>query len=373
MDHPLQKMRDAIKEDYVKVWEEHGSPPSRDFYVIKGTYNKEQINKYFGSFSAFKGYCCHGGQAELARSTKRKMIKREMQQISSKKIHQQIIPFSGKWQTQIHKKSNYKQLMVAFDFHDEYVDPFCLKTFIETCRERRPEYINLGGDVIDFYELSHFSKDPSRIYTLQRQIDFVINNILRPIREACPRSQIDYILGNHEFRLIKFLMTEGQAIASLKCLEFGELLHLEEFKINLIASHPLDRIDDKSLRNYVIYEGMYLVTHGTSTTKNHAEKELATWRMSGCSGHVHHRQKANQTESIVQSTVSVHGEMDWTSCGCMCQKLAGKDYIHDIIKWQNGFNCVHLFPQDGTHINEYIEIKNGIAIIGGSPIVGTKS
>jgi hypothetical protein len=159
-------------------------------------------------------------------------------------------------------------------------------------------------------------------------------------------------------------MTEGQAVASLKCLEFGNLMELDRFKINLVATHPLDRIDDNTHRNYKIYDGIYMVTHGTSTSKNPAHSELDKWRMSGCSGHVHHRQKAAQLETVMQSKITAQQDMDWTSCGCMCRKLAGKDYIHDIIRWQNGFNIVHLFPKEGVHINEYVEVKDGIAIVG---------
>lgn len=368
MDHPLQKIRDAIKEDYLRIWKKLGIPPSRDEYNLRGVYNKEQINKYFGSFGAFKEYCGLWTAENFPKKIKSDIAKTSIKAEFKKRIEEEVMPYMGKYIRKA-KDESHKLLVVAFDFHDEYTDPFTMKVFLDVIEERQPDYIAFGGDVVDFYELSHFSKDPARIFTLQRQIDFVKEKIFAPVRSVCPNSQIDYLLGNHEYRLIKFLMTEGQAVASLKCLEFGNLMELDKYNINLVATHPLDRIDDETHRNFKIYEGIYLVTHGTSTSKNPAHRELDKWRMSGCSGHVHHRQRVAQLASVVQSKVSAQGEMDWTSCGCMCKKLAGKDYIQDIIRWQNGFNIVHLFPDSGTHISEYVEVKNGIAVIGGNHTV----
>ena len=353
-------IEEGLREDYLYLWRELGREPSRDDYRNHGGYDYKELEEKFGSFREFKRSFADE-TVEARRSFEKDIVKSKTKDSLEKKFSDNCSGLDKKYIKK--KRSDYHQLIVAGDFHDIYVDDFALRVFLETCKERQPDYINLAGDVMDFYELSTFDKSPNRIFKLQEQIDFVISKILRPVRAACPNAQIDYIIGNHEYRLIRFLMTQGSALASLKCLNLGELLRLDELKINLIILSPFSKLDDDS-RNYKVYDDFYVVTHGTATNTNHSGKELNRWKMSGCSGHVHHRQKSTVPYIMAQSATHLNKELDWISFGCMCKPSAGEGYIKDLVRWQQGFNIVHLFPDTQTHINEYIEIKNGVSVVG---------
>lgn len=357
------RMIGAVLADFKKVGETIGHQPTYKDYGRFGRFAMNVIDKYFGTFKGLLDFVNDVSSTDVLPRQLSRKIDKHNSAIDALKLVNDELDQPPKF---LNETSNgHKLLIVAADFHDEFVDPFCLKLFLKTCKDRQPDYIALAGDVMDFYELSYFDKNPSRIFRLQKQIDFVRNSILIPLRKNCPHAQIDYLIGNHEFRLIKFLMSNGQALASLRCLSLRNLLGLDELKINMRATQPFSEINDDFYKNRVIYEDMYLVTHGSATQNNHAAKELERWSKSGCSAHVHHRQKAAHTPILAQSRTTSERELDWISLGCMCKLSAGEEYMQDIVRWQQGFNIVHLFPDNNCHFNEYIEIKNGMAIVGG--------
>ena len=104
--------------------------------------------------------------------------------------------------------------------------------FLEFCKDEQPDIIVLNGDIVDFYELSSFDKNPQRLFNLQDEID-QCRNFLRKLRFVCKSSKIVYILGNHEDRLRKVLWKDAKSLSSLRSLKFEELLGLEKLKIQL--------------------------------------------------------------------------------------------------------------------------------------------
>lgn len=371
MEHQSQpqssnRVMGAIGSDYLKLWKRLRHEPTKLEYIKYGRYKIDVVEKHFGSFNALRKLYGEDEQTAPAfvKEFENSLKKADASKSADCKISNEIIHWVDKYPAEPDDDEHH-QLIVASDFHDEFMDPFAVSVFLDTCHKRQPKYICLAGDVMDFYELSNFNKNPSRMFKLQDQIDFVVNNIFAPLRERCPNSQIDYIIGNHEFRLIKFLMSNGQALSSLRCLSLGKLLELDKFKINMVAVSPFGQMDDGLMKNYKIYDDIYMVTHGTATSTAHAAKELNKWRLPGCSGHVHHRQKVVTMPVVAQSATHLNKEMDWISLGCMCKMSAGEEYIQDIVRWQQGFNIIHLFPKHGVHINEYIEIKDGVSVVNG--------
>lgn len=53
------------------------------------------------------------------------------------------------------------KIMVVSDIHFPYEDKSAVAAFIEEVRLRKPDVIVLNGDLLDFYKLSKFSKDPA--------------------------------------------------------------------------------------------------------------------------------------------------------------------------------------------------------------------
>ena len=327
--------------------------------------------KAFVNINEIKDYCNLTTQP-LSPKFQKQLIQQEASDENDIYI-KEVISYRNKYIRTNNK--DHKILMVAADFHDKWVDPFVLKVWLDSVKRIQPDYICLAGDIFDFYQVSNFNQDPRRVFSLQEDIDFTIKNILTPTRKAAPDAQIDMLIGNHEFRLIKYLMAEARGLSSLKCLRFGELFQLDKNKINLVCHDRFtENTNINNDKNYIVYDDCFIVSHGTSTGTNHAMAELSKWGLSGCSGHMHHLQESRvYRKTTRQSKTDIFGEMKWISLGCMCSIESGKEYIKDLVRWQQGFLITHIFPQQKNVINEYIEIVNGKAFVGGKLYVKGES
>ena len=86
----------------------------------------------------------------------------------------------------------------------------------------QPDHVWWIGDIIDFYQISRFDKDPRRINDLQRDIDKTVK-VLAQGKKVTPKANHHFIGGNHEHRLEKFKM-KNSATHSLRALRMENLL-----------------------------------------------------------------------------------------------------------------------------------------------------
>lgn len=101
---------------------------------------------------------------------------------------------------------------VASDFHVPFQDKEAVSSFINYCAEIQPTVIVINGDLVDMYMLSRFAKGEGR--NPMSEIEEA-RDILCQIREACPNSNIFYVIGNHEQRLEKTILSKAPELASL--------------------------------------------------------------------------------------------------------------------------------------------------------------
>jgi len=279
-------------------------------------------------------------------------------QVSSElesRFEDEITPYAAKYEREV---GDTVSMVYGSDFHSLWMDPFAFHVFLEHCKRMQPDIIGLVGDVADFYPISSFSKDPSRLIKLQSEIDFVCEMIFKPLRDACPDAQIDFFIGNHEWRLFKFLSSQAPGLASLRCLKFNELFRLDDYKINLVAKKSfLSAPSPRKIKNYKCYYGLLVLTHGTSAGQNVAKAEYNKYKKSGANGHNHRHQAWSETD--------LNGRKEWTSMGCMARTEIGEEYIEDMIGWQQGFECAHIDLKRKKVVKEYIQIEDGFAVAGG--------
>lgn len=104
-------------------------------------------------------------------------------------------------------------VIIASDIHFPYQDDRAIKAFIDYVKEKQPEIVVLNGDVLDFYKLSRFSKDPAGKNPAE-EIE-MCREFLKEVRKAVPNSEIYYVIGNHETRLEKYVLDNAPQIACL--------------------------------------------------------------------------------------------------------------------------------------------------------------
>lgn len=221
------------------------------------------------------------------------------------------------------------------DLHIPYQNQKMVDAFIKLCGDEQPDKIILNGDIVDFYELSSFDKNPQRIFDLQDELD-TCKDFLFNLRHACPDSEIIYIIGNHEDRLRRYLWKNATALSSLKALKFEELLGLSLLNVKLEeVSHTVNGFKYK--------HGDVVRSHGSYSAKAEFERELA----SGESGHTH------RVGSYCKTTEA--GAYGWFESGCACG--LNPEYINGTPNWQNSFTVRYF--DDNAYDTHQVFVNKG--------------
>ncbi len=124
------------------------------------------------------------------------------------------------------------KVAILSDIHFPFHCNFSLEKALEKIKEFNPDIILLNGDIVDFYQLSTFSKNPN-IRDVYKGIEYLKNFIceLRKFRESI----IYYRLGNHENRLFKYVWTKAQELSDIinifneKDLNVDKILYTQDY------------------------------------------------------------------------------------------------------------------------------------------------
>lgn len=219
--------------------------------------------------------------------------------------------------------------LVLSDQHIPYQDPGVEALTLAFIKEHKPSAIHLLGDVLDFYTLSRFDKDPSREGNLQDDIDLACQYVARIRHET--NVPIIWSEGNHEARLRKYLWQKAPELAGLRSMQLEELLRLRDFKVQWAGA----------MKPYKV--GKLLFTHGDlvrrwsgQSAKAHHDK----YGMNVILGHCH------RLGSFYHTTYeSSYGA--WEN-GCLCSLKPEYCLSPD---WQNGWSVV-WFHGDFFHVEQ---------------------
>jgi len=215
-------------------------------------------------------------------------------------------------------------LVFISDLHYPYIDKKTIKLVIDIfLPDVKPEYLILGGDMIDFYGLSRFTKDPKRALQTQEDLDG-LKEILYRIREYLPETKIIYLEGNHEDRLTRYKWTKAPEMAYIRALGLEKLLDLEKLDIKYIP-----------YTKYWNYKKIYFV-HGDVIRKQSgytARSMLDKWGVNLICGHSHRTGKHNHT--------TLNGNQGAWESGCLCD--IDPEYVKGKADWQQGMSVINYY------------------------------
>lgn len=329
---------------------------SRNFYRVYGLYSESTWNRHFGTFSEFRK------QAGLELNRFQQGLERNIAKHAHLDIYrqfqkEQVDPWLGKYVVP-DNGGRFKKVMVCSDLHDKELDPFCWSVFLDTAARVKPDIIILAGDIFDQAEFSKFDQDP-RNFSIKESFDFVKQKIFKPLREVCPTAQIDFIIGNHDWRILKYLANKTPNLRVLLSdvlgLTLADLFGLPEFKINLVSRLDLSAFTPSESRseiknNFKIYYDCLVVDH----------HGIGTFGMSGCSGHTH-RTKMESSANLVR------GPIHWVTMGCM-SKL-DFDYQERLNKSHQSFLLWHIDTQTKQCQPEHFVFTDEMIVVAGKYFV----
>lgn len=346
-DEDLQdELRESLVADLLRVYDHPCNPfkgfaASRKRYRELGRYPEILVIDYFGNHQEF----LRAADLHDKRTTTKIMNKSarlHSQQLVARYAEEHVLRWHNKYDQG--KRRGHIEVVFGSDFHSRYCDPFALRAFLEVCRTVQPEFICLGGDLVDFPQMSRHRKLPGHFtLSIGDEITWARENLFKALREACPGAQIDFIIGNHEARLITAISDSAPQLADLPNLSFANLFGLDDYEINLIcrsnflATTARARKNDV-LENWKIYGDSLAASHGTSCAKNSVAVELERFKMSVVNGHTH--RPAIQTSNSLGT-----GPIVGVNAGMMAHHSDGRDFVPHPSNWTTSFARFSILPQ----------------------------
>jgi len=232
------------------------------------------------------------------------------------------------------------RLLVLSDIHIPYHNIEAVTLAMQYGKEQDVNGIMLNGDILDFYGLSSFEKDPrKRRFSDELEMG---RQFLRVLRKEFNGLPIYYKLGNHEERFERYLRIKAP-----------ELLDVAEFRMDVLLRFGelgVELIDDMR----IVHFGRLNIMHGHEFGRsvfspvNPARGAYMRAKESCIIGHHH------QTSSHAEPTMNGKVVNTW-SIGCLCE--LHPTYM-PINKWNRGFAYVER-EADGDFTVHNHTIING--------------
>jgi len=234
---------------------------------------------------------------------------------------------------------------VLGDTHNPYQDDIAVRLVEDFLEEIQPDYLFYNGDLNDFYAVSVFAKDPSRLGQLQDDLD-VTQEMFARHQTILPNTKKILLEGTHEDRWRKYLQKQSPATANLRVNTISGLYDLDKYDIDHVA-----------FERGVLINGIFLVLHGdivsvhsSYTAKRHYEKHGGC----GMCNHTHRGGSYYKRDRF--------GTWGWWENFCLCR--LDPDWIQNP-DWQQGFSLVHFNGNKRFYVEQ-------VPIIGKSFIYGGK-
>jgi len=215
------------------------------------------------------------------------------------------------------------------DFHIPYHDEQAVKTAYAFAKFIKPHRLILH-EILDWYSLSRFSKDPNRKLNLQKDLDKAYS-VLKQLRDMLPATKMIMIESNHDKRLQKYLDSHAEELYNLNVLKIESLLRLKELNISYM--------EDFTFRNVLFKHGSIVRKYSGYTARGELERE----GLSGCSGHTH--------RLAAHFSTLRGGKYVWLETGCLCD--LHPEYVDGTANWQQGVGGF-MFRKNSKHFYPFI-------------------
>lgn len=241
------------------------------------------------------------------------------------------------------EKAKARTAIILSDIHIPFHCKSALALAMAYTEDKKPDDIVLNGDIVDFYGASSYRKDPTRLETLQDEINETYD-FLKTLRSRHAAAKIYYVQGNHENRLARFILDKAPELYSLHCLSMDELFKLSDLDIEYI-----DESSQVNLGDLEIIHGTICRAKSAFSAKAHHDKTGGSVLI----GHVHRlgtHYHTNRWGTHVAIENGYLGRSDF-------------DYVNKP-DWQQGFTEIEYY-EDGRFTVRQHRIHDGTLTVDG--------
>jgi hypothetical protein len=207
--------------------------------------------------------------------------------------------------------------------------------------------INIMGDFLDFYGFSLHPKGPSDVDVEQTLKDEVYWGIkkLQELRANFPKAKINFIEGNHEYRLMRYIVDKCPELYDFFTLP--ELLKFDQLDIKY---HPYCKAQLVSCLGTDYYLRHKPYSAGENCAGGTMKKKFRSLGF----GHTHRTQTYAATDALGKV-------LECRSLGWLGDRTAPIFEYVDHDHWTQGFEIVTALNKN-EWFAEYVSIKQGKAV-----------
>lgn len=227
--------------------------------------------------------------------------------------------------------------IVMADIHIPYQDDVALSTMFDYVDPLNPDIIVILGDLVDFYQISRFIKNPAK-KGISDEIKET-KKFLQDLRARYPKAEIILYKGNHEDRMDRFVLQSAKEIYELVSDLLEVKLGLNELNIQFI-SEPFRIGKLWHLHGHEKQMGSYNPEYITNVFWKYIHDHFIV-------GHFHRSQ--DKIFKRIDNNVYWGGAL-----GYLAKDL---DYAR-LNAWNKGFGIIRYNP-DGSFKAELRQIHNG--------------
>ncbi len=240
-----------------------------------------------------------------------------------------------------------KRILLVPDAHHPYHDRRAWATMLAAGRAFKPDWIVILGDFGDFYCISDHRRDPRRNALLRREVQGILRGL--DDLDALGARRKDYILGNHEDRLERYLIDRAPELFDV--VNVPDLLELGRRGWNVIPYRDHLQV------------GKAYFTHDVGSAGRRAHEGAAdAYQANAGIGHTH---RAAITYVGNQRGSAHFGAMfGWLGDARKAEYLHRAKRARD---WCHAFGLAYLEPQGRIHV-QLVPIIAGTALVEGQVV-----
>jgi predicted phosphodiesterase len=228
------------------------------------------------------------------------------------------------------------------DVHSPYEDKRATALMFDAMKVYGPDIVVVIGDFIDCFAVSNYSKDPRRIFGLEREVEHAAG-----LLDQIKAKRKIYVCGNHEDRLQRYLQDKAPEL--LPFVDIPRLLKLEERGWEWVPYKQSTKI------------GKLNITHDIGvSTRYTAYRVLETFQASVVTGHTH--RLCYVVEGDAGGGQQVSAMFGWLG------DVAKVDYMHRIKAqryWAHGFGTgIHDTATGFVYLTAHPIVDYTVAIDG---------
>jgi predicted phosphodiesterase len=232
-------------------------------------------------------------------------------------------------------------ILLISDLHIPYHNISAITAALKYGEEAKVNTIIINGDLIDFYQMSRFERDPRK-----RSAKFEFDTtkaFLVILRQTFPDARIYWVKGNHDVRYEHWLMAKAPEVFDDPYYRLEERLRLNEEKIHLINDKTIIKAGKLN-----IHHG-HLFFRGFMAPVNSARGLFMKAKESTICSHVHKISEHTET--------NLSGELItcWTT-GCLAE--LSPDYSPFANNYAHGFAHIKV-DADCNYSVKNFRIING--------------